>query len=78
VTPRGVNATFSHVELNSNLTLIGERVAAKSRSASMPYSTPPVTRRFEQGKLNRFLAALPPPTFLCWHRICEQSRSSAA
>jgi CRP-like cAMP-binding protein len=29
----------------------------------MPYSTPPVTRRFEQGKLNRFLAALPPHDF---------------
>ena len=29
----------------------------------MPYGTPPVARRFEHGKFNRFLAALPPHDF---------------
>src|SRR5215468_4204212 len=29
----------------------------------MPYGTPPVARRLEQGKFNRFLAALPPHDF---------------
>jgi hypothetical protein len=29
----------------------------------MPYGTPPVTRRVEGGKFNRFLATLPPHDF---------------
>jgi hypothetical protein len=29
----------------------------------MPYGTPPVTRRVEDGKFNRFLATLPPHDF---------------
>src|SRR5262249_60721385 len=58
VTPQGVNGTFSHVELNSNLTLIGERVAAQEQERIDAVQHAPCGPAVRAGKIESFLGGV--------------------